>query len=168
MDLRTMTFFDGNKIGKRIKPLIGGEKECFINRQSKEEWPIQFYTNTTDLRDFIANVTSINKKICSVKGVYRGIMKELKNIRICSPDIKKIGDRVMVTEHIDVSGKFDFIATKKRVLSNVCHFINVGWSDHEKSRYIIIDIYTGQTRETQGPPISMAFQGKGNKEWASY
>jgi hypothetical protein len=166
--MKGMTLFDGTQIGIRIKPLIGGkEQEYTIDRSSKEEWPVQFYTNTTDLRDFIGNVTTINNGRCSVKGVYRGVMRELKNVRICSPEIKKSGDRVMVTEHVNVSGKFDFIATKKRILSNTCHFVNVGWSSDRQSKYLIVDIYTGEVRETQGSPVFMMFKGKGNQKWPS-
>jgi len=103
------------------------------------------------MRDFIANVTKFEADICSVRGVYRGRMRELRNVRAYIPF--KAGERTMVTEHVDINGRFGFIATKKRILLGDLNFVNVGWSDEHRSRRLTVDIYTGEVRESNGVAV---------------
>jgi len=104
-----------------------------------------FWTATSNMKDFIANITSIEQNKCSVKGLYYGRIVDVKNIKIVDYNIKNIGQRIMVTEHIDVSGKLELIATTKRIICpiNNVNFINIGTS----YKYKRIDIYNGETRE---------------------
>lgn len=153
---------DGRDMVVRVKPLIGGDEvEHRISQKGDEEWPVSFNTATSpELKDFIGDVVDIYDGKCTVKGVYRGRMQEVRNIRICSSDIKKVKDRVMVTEHMDVSGRLDFIATKKRVLFDVCHWVNVGWSDEKRCRHLRVDLYTGDCSEVTAAPNMSFFTGR--------
>jgi len=155
-------FKEGNEVCVRFQPLVGRKTVEHRIASKKGEWAIKSITGTTDMTDWIGNVTKIHGKLCSVRGVYRGKMRELQKIRVESSDIKKVGDRVMVTEHLNVAGKFDFIATKKRVLvqgkTAGINFLNLGWSNEYGSRYLVIDIYTGEAGEWTGDPIFMKYE----------
>ena len=143
-----------------VSLLISGKKEKFyIPRAGHDEWPVKFWTCTTDIRDFIANTTQMHDTKCSVKGVYRGYQSDLHNVRICDKVIKNINERVMVMEHLDVNGNMELIATKKRVLldgeQSGINFLNVGWSNEVECKYLRIDIYTGECKEiVTGPNFS--------------
>lgn len=154
---------DGKDMVIKVKPLVGGGTwfEHRISRQDDSEWPVSFNTATSpELKDFIGNVVAIYDGKCTVKGVYRGKIQEVRNIRICSDDIKKVKDRVMVTEHMDVSGRLDFIATKKRVLFDTCHWVNVGWSNEKRCRHLRVDLYTGDCREVTCASNTSFFIGR--------
>jgi len=144
--------------------IIGKDIEFKIQKpESKmKSWPVLFYTATTDMRDFIANITSINGHMCSVKGVYRGNMKDLKSVIVKEDKINKIGQRVMVTEHINVNGKLELLATTKRIInltdSNL-NFVNVGWSDELDCDFYRIDIYTGEFKVLKGDAVPIAKKG---------
>jgi hypothetical protein len=61
----------------------------------------------------------------------------------------------MVTEHINVAGGFDMLATTKRILdlkNPNLNFVNVGWTNNKESRYIRIDPYTGEEHKCVGDP----------------
>jgi hypothetical protein len=147
----------------KIIPVIKEEEVVyFMERNSLKERPVRFFTGTTDMKDWIGNVRKITKKentgeiFLEVEGVYRGKNQTLKNIKSKDPNIKKIGDRVMVTEHLNVAGGFDMLATKRRILDLVqsdMNFINIGWSTDEQCRYLRIDPYTGETNECVGSPV---------------
>lgn len=118
--------------------------------------PVLFYTATSDIRDFIANITEIVGKKCSVNGFYREAVVTLNNVPIKDDKITKVGQRVMVTEHVDVAGKFELIATTHRVLCQSdpgLNFVNVGWTDDSGSVYHRIDVYTGEFIIVSGHPI---------------
>lgn len=114
-----------------------------LSKPSEDALPVSFFTATTPMKDFIGNVTQIEGKKCAVRGVYEGIMREVKNIEIADEAIKSVGDRVMVTEHINTCGTFELLATKKRILLGDINFINIGWKIGNKSKYIRVDVYTG-------------------------
>ncbi len=116
-----------------------------IKNTEKDGSFTKFYTATTQMKDFIGNILSINQKYCVVKGVYQGQMQEIKNIKICF-DGAKIGERVMVTEHLDLDGRFELLATKHRILQGDLNFINCGWKSGNKINYYRIDIYTGLSK----------------------
>lgn len=153
----------GKDLIVRIKPLIGGDEiEYKISMENENEWPVTFNTNSApEFKDFIGDVVAIDGNKCTVRGAYKGRVQDVRNIRICSKEIKKTKDRVMVTEHMDVSGRFDFIATKQRVLFEVCHWVNVGWSNEKRCRHLRVDLYTGDCKEiTTGPNVSIFVGGK--------
>lgn len=163
--MKGATFMDDNNIGLKIQPIIGGkEVDGKIDRRHVDEWPVRFFTSTTNMKDWIGNVTKIVDGKCSVKGVYRGRMMELNNITVCSDQISQPGDRVMVTEHMDVDGKLGFIATKRRVLvtnqgSAVCYAC-VGWSNNKRCRYLRFDVYTGEHKIFEQAPVHGVYKGK--------
>lgn len=145
-----------------LKPILGSQEVVYsIGRNSSEEWPIKFYTGTTDMRDWIGNVREITKDnkgniLLKVEGIYRGKLQTLKNIKSKDSKIQNIGDRVMVTEHLNVAGGFDMIATKIRIKDlkkPELNFINIGWSTKDSCRYLRIDPYTGETKELVGNSI---------------
>jgi hypothetical protein len=145
-----------DEVGIILRPLVVvGEVRRTIPREKPGQWPIRHFTSTTDMRDFIADVVSIEGSTCIVDGVYRRRMVRMRNVRVCSPEIRKPGDRVMVTEHVGIDGRFGFMATKKRVLAGDLNFINVGWSDEEESKYLVVDIYTGEAKTVVGRPVFM-------------
>lgn len=144
---------DSGEIIFRLYPFIT-KKEIVVTAKNilKNAWPVKFFTATTDLKDFIGNVVKINSNnTCSVKGVYRGKMLTLKNIRIGESGIIK-DKRVMVSEHLNVDGKMELIATLKRILLGGMNFINIGWSNKTESHITRIDIYTGETKLIYGGP----------------
>jgi hypothetical protein len=165
--MKVRTICEVNKVGIIFTPQIGGDKvECMIERQHANEWPIQSYTCTSPMSDFIGDIESIDGDKCSVKGVYRGKLLRIKNIKVMSSEIKKPGDRVMVTEHLNVNGHFELLATKKRILlqpmlenRSTVNFINIGWSNDDRSRYLVVDIYTGNFRERTNKPLFMLTNG---------
>jgi len=145
----------------KIKPTLTQKEVVYsIKRKSSKERPVQFYTGTTDMKDWIGNVREIvernDETFLSVEGIYRGKNQTLRNIKSRDSNIKKIGDRVMVTEHLNVAGSFDMLATKRRIMDNKkseLNFINIGWSTDEICRYLRTDPYTGETKECIGGPI---------------
>jgi len=146
-------------------PLIfDKDKEFKINKPLNKlgAWPIMFYTATTDMRDFIGNITQIDNGKCAIKGVYRGQMAEMKGVFIKEDKIKRIGQRVMVTEHLNVNGQLELIATIKRIInitdSNL-NFVNIGWSDEKDCEYLRIDIYTGESKTLNGDSIPKPKKG---------
>jgi len=102
----------------------------------------KFYTATTQMKDFIGNIITTDNGICSIKGVYQGREQVVRNVKLLYNNAKN-GDRVMVTEHLNLEGKFEFLATKHRILQGDLNFINCGWKDGNKVHYYRIDIYTG-------------------------
>ena len=147
---------EGDLIGIELSPAAGGSPvRVMIGKEGLGEWPVQFCTATTDMKDFIGNVSSIGGGKCSVRGVYRGRDREVRGVTVASPDVKKVGDRVMVTEHVGVDGKFGFLATKRRILKGDLNFACVGWSNEERCRYVRVDVYTGNHVEVSGPPVTM-------------
>jgi hypothetical protein len=142
-----------NNLIIKFSPIITNIENTYsIHKVSDSEWPVYFNTCTTDLRDFIGNIVKIENKKCVVKGVYRGRIVEMRNVIIYDDNIKNINDRIMITEHMDISGKINFIATKKRILSNLPHWINIGWSNEQRCRYVRIDIYTGEFINLESGP----------------
>lgn len=140
-----------NNLILKINPIITNiENEYHVHKTSDSEWPIYFNTCTTDLRDFIGNITKIEDKKCCVKGVYRGKIVEMRNVIIYDKNIEKLNERIMITEHMDISGRMNFIATKKRILTNLPHWVNIGWSNEQRSRYVRIDVYTGEFINLEG------------------
>lgn len=145
-------------------PIISGKDAEFkIGCQLNKAWPVMFYTATTDMRDFIGNVTEIVNNKCSVKGVYRGSMVNLKGVIIKEDKIIKVGQRVMITEHINIEGKLELLATTRRIInlsdSNL-NFVNIGWSNESECYFCRIDIYTGEYRFVKGESVPMARKGK--------
>jgi hypothetical protein len=143
-----------NKIVLFIKPFIYNENMRYeIEKIGEDTWPVKFFTATNDMKDFIGNVKEINGNKCSIRGIYRGSDIIVKNVIIYDKNINKINERVMVTEHINVNGEFELIATKKRILYPYLNFINIGWSNSEKCIFIRIDVYTGESKQCEGKPI---------------
>lgn len=158
--MKPKIFLVDDRMTMEFTPLLGGgARVAEISRKTEDEWPINATTATTDMRDFIANIKSIEGDKCSVEGVYRGRMLEVNNVKVCSPEIKKPGDRVMVTEHVSVDGRMDFIATKKRVLAGNVNFVKIGWSNERKSRFLVLDVYTGDSKVVEGPPMFFMYTG---------
>lgn len=153
--------FNDSECCLETKTIINGKKAVYkIGKNKSKERSVIFYTATTNIVDWIGNIREFHeKKDCitaSVEGVYRGIKRKLKNIKILDPSISKIGDRVMVTEHLNVNGTFEMIATKKRILDLKqadLNFINIGWTDDKECRYLRIDPYTGESKYIVGNPI---------------
>lgn len=143
--------------------LMNGDILRYTVKQDKEsEWPVKFFTATTDMRDFIANTTGMSRDgfYCKVKGVYRGETREVNNVLVKDNGIRKHpGDRVMVTEHVNPSGKMEFIATKKRILKGDLNFISFGWSDENRCRFLRVDVYTGDSAYLIGRPCYSFVQG---------
>lgn len=128
------------------------EHRYYLRRRDEKEWAVKFFTATTDMRDCIGNITEICGENCRAKAIYRGKEVELSNILIKNPTIKNIGERIMITEHLNVNGTMELIATKKRILNGDLNFINIGWSDIIGSRYLRIDVYTGNSIALAGEP----------------
>lgn len=150
-----------NKIFVEIFTAITGEKTlCYIEKESGDEVPVQYFTATTDMKDWIGTVREITEnngeKLLSVEGVYRGTKQLIKGIKCRDSNIKKVGDRVMVTEHLNVAGSFDMIATKSRIIDLQkpdLNFVNIGWTNKDHCRYLRVDPYTGETKECVGNSI---------------
>ena len=149
-----------------VMPKLINELKCYELRcpnSFNESWAIKFYTATTDIKDAIGNIVDYNKKTqrCSVKMIYRGEEHVAKNVLIRDIQLGKYsqGQRVMITEHIDVTGHFGFLISDKRLINPRypgLNFINIGWSDDKNSIYKRIDIYTGEEHTIKGEtnPIS--------------
>ncbi len=135
---------------------IKNEKRTYSIDKPKGEWhPVQFNTATTNMTDWIGNIRELKEIpekgeiLCVVEGVYEGKMRHVSNIKLCET-INKIGERVMVTEHMNVAGGFDMLATKKRILyegNRDINWINIGWSNDSQSKFLRIDPFTGEVKE---------------------
>ena len=132
-----------HSIELKLKTPLRGDIVISLPKTSINSIPTSFFTATNTMKDFIGNITEINGKYCSVKGVYEGIMREVKKIQIEDESFKTIGERVMVTEHINTCGSFELLATKRRILMGDFNFINIGWKTGEKTKYLRVDVYTG-------------------------
>ena len=120
---------------------LNGKKIYSIKKEHENEESFSSATCTTDMHEFIGNVVHINRDKCTIKGVFRGIMQEVKNVKILDKKITKIGQRVMGTEHLGINGNFEIIATTRPILKQSINFINFGWKKDGKIRQISIDIY---------------------------
>lgn len=134
------------KICGSFKPVLSEPLSFTIENILGSDYKAKdFYTLTTDIRDFIGNIKSIDGDKCTVFGLYRGKERLIKNIRIVQP--VKVGDRIIVTEYINLDGKFQLIATKSRILMQKnpwLTFINVGWlNTNNNGFYYRIDPYFG-------------------------
>ena len=125
-----------DKIILALKTLIKNETQTIILDRpisKPQSWPVHFWTATTDIKDFIGNIkTILPDGKCDVDCLYRGEQICLQNVVIKDKSIKRIGQRVMLTEHININGEFEIIATIKRIISlekSGLNFINIGWSD---------------------------------------
>lgn len=144
-----------NIFAKIRTPLSNTDTFYIVERPCAEAQPYHCFTATTDMRDWIGNVTKLwteddGRTFCSVKGVYRGKQGEYTKIRVIDSAIQKVGQRVMVTEHLDVSGKLEFIASTKRLISvteSEMNFINIGWIVEGQFHHMRVDPYTGEAKE---------------------
>jgi hypothetical protein len=132
-----------DSIELKLKTPLKGEIVFSLPKPTCQSVPTSFFTATSTMKDFIGNIVSIKDKKCIVKGIYEGKMREVKNIEIVEENIKNIGERVMVTEHINTCGTFELLASKKRILMGDINFINFGWKTGNKTQYIRVDVYTG-------------------------
>lgn len=140
---------------------IKNEKFVYEIDKPEGDWhPINFGTATTGMKDWIGNVRDLkeipekDEILCVVEGIYEGKMRKVPNIKLREM-IGKIGERVMVTEHVNIAGGFDMLATKKRILdmgNKDLNWINIGWSNDNECRWLRIDPYTGEVKECIGQP----------------
>lgn len=141
---------DGVRIS--LTPIVAKKKQdFFIPRRNGQV--VRFFTATTLMKDFIGNVVDLYGDRCSVQGVIYGKDRKIPNVRILDPRINRKGQRVMITEHVRVDGKFELVATKERILEGDINFLNVGWTTDKESRYLRIDVYTGESRNILGAPV---------------
>lgn len=149
-------FVQNDLVSIEIKPILTDKNVVYtIGRESSEEWPVKFFTATTDMKDWIGNIVAIDGNTVSVEGYYRGTKQKISRIKPIIDNIK-INERVMVTEHLSVCGKFQMLATKKRILDlsqPELNFINIGWSNEKRCRYLRIDPYTGESINILGNSV---------------
>lgn len=141
---------------KKFTPIVTKEERRYrIERRSQDEIPFESFTCTHTMADGIGNVTELDadQGLCSVRAVLRGVERELQNVRVWDDRIVKVGERVMVTEHLNVSGQIELVATKERILKQDFNFFNFGWETPQGRRVLTVDIYTGEFFEQE--------QGKG-------
>ena len=135
---------------KKFVPIMKEEEQTYeIEKQNKYEIPFQSYTVTQPMSDGIGNVIDINieNNTCSVKCVWRGNECVLNNVIIWDNNIKSKHDRVMVTEHLNIDGHMELVATKKRILMQGFNYFNFGWESKTSRRIIVVDVYTGEWRK---------------------
>jgi hypothetical protein len=150
--LHTINYSDDSII-VRLDAILAGTILHKLEKKPNEEWPVKFYTATHQMNDFIGNIVESDENSCSVRGVYNGYMQVVRNVKIgIDCHMAKKGERVMVTEHLNVDGKLEFLATKSRILIGDLNFINIGWSNGNKCRFQRIDVYTGESKIIVGPP----------------
>ena len=154
MELKYQAKRTGDKVQLTVSSFINGELRYSLEAPGADYWPVIFFTATTDMRDFIGNVVAVDPSglVCSVKGAYRGNMQRVNNVFARGREPIGLHQRVMVTEHISTDGKFEFIATKKRVLHGDLNFINLGWSNESRCKHWRIDAYTGDSKLIVGAP----------------
>lgn len=141
-----------NKIIYEISPLLfGGESSRYvINRIKEDEWPFRSYTATSDMQYFYGTITSLSYPYCNV----RGQKQEAVNAIIKDSGRYSIGDEVSVFEHMNIDGEMDVLATKWYDCNEITKsFVNIGWSSSRLSRFLRIDIYTGESKLLQDSPV---------------
>lgn len=149
---------DDKKLFVKIMPVLSNQEVVYSIEKHRNNFlrPVKFFTATTDMRDWIGNIREMKQKdkdvLCAVEGIYRGTKRKVKNVklRFRKNESPKVGARVMVTEHINVAGGFDLLATKIRLLDLSkpdLNFINIGWSDDKECKFLRIDPYTGEVKE---------------------
>jgi len=145
----------------KIRPALGTPEVVHKIESPGKSWqPSSFFTATTAMKDWIGTIRAFTKiegkdTLLDVQGVYDGHMQIIKGIKLRTDTEPKIGQRVMVTEHVNVSGGFDMLATNRRILdlSNPnLNFVNIGWSSNKECRYLRIDPYSGECKECVGNP----------------
>lgn len=133
---------------KKFTPIVNKiDQEYEIKRENDNEIPFESWTCTNSMKDGIGNVTALDldRGLCSVKAVLRGIEREFHNIVIWDNRIQKIHDRVMITEHLRIDGKPELVATKERILRQDFNYFNFGWESASCRRVVTVDIYTGDS-----------------------
>lgn len=146
----------------KMKPVLGDSEVVYkVESPPGDGWQkTTFETATTGMKDWIGNIQEIlevpekNEIFLTVKGVYEGRMQTLKGIKWREPGKPKQGQRVMITEHVNVAGAFDMLATTKRILdlkNPNLNFVNVGWTNGKIDRFLRIDPYTGEEHTCEGP-----------------
>lgn len=137
-----------------FRPKLGSEVFLKMNKQDSAEYPVDFYTCCNPLDDYIGNIVSLGlDNTCSVHGYIKGAMRLVNNVTVADPKILKVGQRVMVTEHLNISGQIDLLATTFKILESNVSYFNFGWSNTERSRFYRIDVHTGHHVEIKGPVI---------------
>ncbi len=142
-----------NEIIAEIETILG--KKININSTKKivDAIPSKpWFTATTQMKDFIGRIKSFNynNKICNVFGFYMGREQNINGVKLFNIKDFIVGERVMVTEHININGNLELIATKNRILEGDINFINIGWIKNGKIiSQTIIDAYTGDFKEIQ-------------------
>lgn len=134
-----------NFISAVVNTVSCGEKSYFLNRLSPDESPIQFCTATSTMKDFIGNIIGLHGDKCSARGIINGHDQIVNNVDIID-GTKTIGERIMLTEHINTCGTFELLASKKRILLGDINFINIGWRKGNHKRFMRIDPYTGNSK----------------------
>ncbi len=148
----------------KIKPVLKGTEVVYkIVSPPGDGWRrCSFETATTGMKDWIGKIrefTEIPDKdeiLCQVQGVYDGRMRTIPRVKLRTGEAPTIGQRVMVTEHLNVAGGFDMLATTKRILdlkNPNLNFVNVGWTNEKESRFIRVDPYTGEEHVCKGEPV---------------
>lgn len=148
----------------KVKPVLKDSEVVYkIESPPGDGWQRTcFETATTGMKDWIGNIREItevpdkNEIFLSVEGVYEGYMQTIKGVKWREQGTPKIGQRVMVTEHVNVAGAFDMLATGKRILDDGnpnLNFVNIGWTNDKESRFIRIDPYTGEEHKCVGDPV---------------
>jgi len=81
---------ESDKISLKVITLINNtEYEISMPKPSMADVkPVLFYTATTDIRDFIANITKISNGKCSIEGMYRDVICNFDNVIIKDKEIK--------------------------------------------------------------------------------
>ena len=148
----------------RMTPVLGDREVVYkIESPPGDGWrEMSSETATTGMKDWIGNIREIlevpekDEIFLAVEGVYEGYMQTIKGVKWRGDNAPKKGQRVMVTEHVNVAGGFDMLATGKRILflnNPNLNFINVGWTNGKEDRFIRIDPYTGEEHTCKGPAV---------------
>lgn len=123
-----------------FKMPLTGKTKSFDVKLPVNSAPLVFYTATTGMIETIGNMTG-DDTAC---GYMYGNPKHIFRVR--NPFSYKAGERVYITEHLQLDGKPEYIATKHRILQGQNNFVSIGHIKKNKKKVVrlVIDVVTGE------------------------
>lgn len=125
---------------KDLQSSLDNKKHSFDIRLPDKTRPLVCYTATTGMIESIGNMINNNSATGYAFGNSQYIFKNVNN-----PFNLSKGERVYISEHLQLNGKPEYIVSKHRIAQGANNFLNVGYiQNNQQVIKLVIDIITGE------------------------
>jgi hypothetical protein len=115
------------------------EEKSFDIKLPEGSEPFMCWTATTGMVEAIGNMTSLTEAVGYAFG------NPQYKFRVNNPKNYKKGERVIITEHITLDRKNEYLVTKHNIGHGNINFVNLGYEQNGKPTIVlIIDLITGE------------------------